>query len=174
MENLGSSDALIGRVGGATGIIKKTGLEVGVSGAAYATGDVLGDLSPIQATVFRMNGTANVPASGVLQSIIIKDLSNQSLAIDVVIFDSNPTATTFTDNSNLTLADVDAAKVIGVVSIVAGDYVAFAASSVATKTGIGLPIVTATGSNIWFCLITRGAPTYVADELSVTFGVLQD
>jgi len=174
METLGSSDALIGRVGGATGIVKKTGVQVGVSGAAYATGDVIGDLSPITADVFRMEGNVNVPASGVLQSIIIKDLSNQSLAIDVVIFDANPSATTFTDNSALTLADADAPKVIGVVSIVASDYVAFAASSVATKTGIGLPISTATGTKIWFCLISRGAPTYVADELSISFGILQD
>lgn len=172
--NLGSSDALIGRVGGATGVVKKTGSQVGVSGAAYATGDVIGDLSPITADVFRMEGVANVPASGVLQSIIVKDLSKQSLAIDVVIFDANPSSTTFTDNSALDIADADIDKVIGVVSIVAADYAAFNDSSVATKTGIGLPMAVASGTKIWFCLVSRGAPTYVADELSITFGILQD
>lgn len=174
MENLGSSDAIIGRVGGATGIVKKTGAQVGVSGAAYATGDVIGDLSPITADVFRMEGNANVPASGVLQSIIIKDLSKQSLALDVFIFDANPSATTFTDNSALDIADADIDKVIGVVKIEASDYFASNDSSVAVKSGIGLPMSTATGTKIWFCLVSRGAPTYVADELSISFGVLQD
>lgn len=171
---LGSSDAFVGRVGGVTGIVNKTGAQVGVSSAAYATGDVIGDLSPITADVFRMEGTTNVPASGVLQSIIIKDLSKQSLAIDVVIFNANPSATTFTDNSALDIADADIDKVIGVVSVLASDYAAFNDSSVATKTGIGLPVSTASGTKIWFCLVSRGAPTYVADELSIAFGILQD
>lgn len=171
---ISSGDALIGRVGGATAIVKKTGAQVGVSGAAYATGDVIGDLSPITADVFRMEGNANVSASGVLQSIIIKDLSAQSLGVDVVIFNENPTATTFTDNGALDIADADIDKVIGVVSIVAADYAAFNDSSVATKVGIGLPIVVASGTKIWFCLVSRGAPTYVADELSIAFGILQD
>ena len=172
--NLTSSDALIGRVGGATSVVNKAGSTIAVQSAAYASGDVLGTTSPITADVFRMEGNANVSASAILQSIIIKDLSKQSLAIDVVIFNANPTVTTMTDNSALDIADADIDKVIGVVSIVAADYAAFNDNSVATKVGIGLPMAVTSGTKIWFCLVTRGAPTYVLNELSISFGILQD
>lgn len=171
---LTSSDALIGRVGRATLVVKKTGTEIGADGAAYATGDVIGDQGVLTAQVFRVEGNTNQPASCVLQSVIIQDLSKQSTAIDVVFFNANPTATTFTDNAALDIADADLPKVIGVVSVVAGDYAAFNDSSVATKVNIGLPMSVTTGQNIWFCLVSRGAPTYVADELSIAFGVIQD
>ena len=158
------------KTGGYTGLVKITGAQLGVSGAAYATGDVLGDLSPIQIEVVRgKNGTA------ILHSLIIQDLSKQSVAIDMVIFDSNPTATTFTDNSALDIADADLPKVIGVVSVLTGEYAAFNDSSVATKSGISLPIQNIASSTfVWVCFVSRGAPTYVADELSVVIGLLQD
>jgi hypothetical protein len=159
------------QVGGFTEVYKVTGAQVGVDGAAYASGDLLGDQSPILIKPLRsQTGTA------ILQSITIQDLSKQSLAIDVVFFDANPSTTTFTDNAALDIADADITKVIGVVSIVAGDYAAFADSSVATKSNIGLTLksLASPTTGIYFCLVTRGAPTYVADELSIQFGILQD
>lgn len=156
--------------GGFTTLVKLTGAQIGVSGAAYATGDVLGDTSPIAVEVVRgKNGT------GILQSLIIQDLSKQSIALDMVVFDSNPTATTFTDNSALDIADVDLPRVIGVVKIESTDYAAFNDSSVATKTGAGLVLQNYSDLNkVWVCFVTRGAPTYVADELSAVIGILQD
>jgi len=156
--------------GGYTALVKLTGAQIGVSGAAYATGDVLGDTSPIAVEVVRgKNGT------GILQSLIIQDLSKQSIALDMVVFDSNPTATTFTDNSALDIADADLPKVIGVVSVASTDYAAFNDSSVATKTAISLLIQNySTLTQVWVCFVTRGAPTYVADELSAVIGILQD
>ena len=156
--------------GGITDIIKITGAQLGVSGAAYATGDVLGDLSPIKIEPIRdVNGT------GVLHSIIVQDLSAQSGAIDIVIFDSNPTATTFTDNAPLDIADADLPKVIGVISITASDYDSFADSVVATVRNIGLPVKSiATTPNLWICPVSRDSKTYVADELSLAIGILQD
>lgn len=158
------------KTGGYTGLVKITGAQLGVSGAAYATGDVLGNTSPIAIEVVRgKNGT------GILQSLIIQDLSKQSIALDMVVFDSNPTATTFTDNSALDIADADIDKVVGVVSVVASDYAAFNDNSVATKTGIGLLVQNFSGSsNLWVAFVSRGAPTYAANELSVTIGFLQD
>lgn len=165
---LGAAEKTIGRVGGNTTIVTITGAQVGVAGAAYTTGDVLGSTSPILFTPARIIG-----GSGIIQSIYIHDLSKQSIALDVVIFSQNPTGTTFTDNGALDVADADLPKV-RVVSIVAADYAAFADNSVATKMGINLPFKTSQNGDLWFCLVTRGAPTYVANELSVAFGILQD
>ncbi len=121
--------------GGYTALTKITGAQLAVDGAAYATGDVLGTTSPIAVEVVRAkNGTA------ILHSLILQDLSKQSAATDMVIFDANPTATTFTDNSALDIADADLSKVIGVVSVASGDYASFNDNSVSTTKGISLPI----------------------------------
>jgi len=157
------------KTGGVTDLIKITGAQVGVSGAAYATGDVIGDTSPIKIEPVR--GTYG---TGVIHSLIVQDLSNQSGALDVVFFDSNPTATTFTDNSPLDIADADLPKVVGVVSVAAADYSAFADSVVATVRNIGLPSKSLSGNNLWVAVVSRDAKTYVADELSLVIGVLQD
>jgi hypothetical protein len=167
---LGPGENHIGSVGGNTSIAKITGAQVGVSGAAYASGDVLGDQSPIAVSVMRINnGTA------VLQSVVIGDLSNQSAALDLLIFDANPSGSTFTDNSPVDIADADLPKLIGTVSVAAADYVAFADSSAAVLKGIALPIKANGAYNtVWVVPVTRGTPTYVADELSISLGVLQD
>lgn len=160
------------KTGGITNVVKLTGAQVGVDGAAYGSGDVLGDKAPIKIELVRgINGT------GILQSVIIQDLSAQSGALDVVVFDSNPTATTFTDNAALDIADADLPKVIGVVSIVAGDYDSFVDNVVATKNGIGLPIKSIASNTepvLWVALVSRDTKTYIADELSVALGILQD
>jgi hypothetical protein len=158
------------KTGGVTDLIKITGAQVGVSGAAYGTGDVIGTTSPIKIEPVR-----GVYGTGVLHSIIVQDLSNQSGAIDLVIFDSNPTATTFTDNGALDIADADLPKVIGVVSVTSTDYASFADSSVATITNLGLLIKSlATTPNLWICPVSRDTKTYAANELSLVIGVLQD
>ena len=158
------------KIGGRTAIVKLTGAQIGVSGAAYSAGDVIGDTSPIAVELVRgSNGTA------ILQSVISHDLSAQNAAFDIVFFDSNPTATTFTDNSAIDIADADLPKVIGVVNVVAGDYDASADSSVATTLNQQIVLQNASDTNkVWIALISRGTPTYVADCLSVSFGVLQD
>lgn len=155
--------------GGYTTIKRLTGATVGVDGAAYVSGDVLGDQSPI-----KISGAARkAGASGIIQSVTVQDLSKQSIAVDVIFFDSPPNSTTFADNSAVDIADADLPKIIGTVSLVAGDYVAFNDNSVATKTGINIPFTTTTG-DLYCALVTRGGPTYVADELSLVIGILQD
>jgi len=156
--------------GGFTNVVKLTGVQVGVDGAAYGSGDVIGDKSPIEVELVRGDWE-----SGILHSVVVHDLSKQSAALDVVVFDSRPSATTFTDNAALDIADADLPKVIGVVSVTATDYAAFNDNSVATKTAISLPIKNNSGTTkCWVAFVSRGTPTYVADELSVSFGVLQD
>lgn len=160
------------KVGGVTKVVKVTGVQVGVSGAAYASGDVLGDMCPIKVELVR--STSSGYGSGVIQSIITQDLSNQSGAYDIVVFDSNPTATTFTDNAALDIADVDLPKVIDIISIAAADYKTFADSTVGVTTNLARPIQSISGPSVWIALVSRDAKTYVADELSISIGVLQD
>lgn len=157
------------KIGGKTAVVSVTGAQVGVSGAAYSSGDVIGDQSPIEVELVQ-----GEYGTGIIQTVITKDLSNQSAAIDLFVFSSRPTGT-YTDNSAMDVSDADAASLIGVINIVATDYAASADSSFATTRSIGLVIKNMSGTNkVWFIPVSRGTPTYVADELSFTFGVLQD
>jgi hypothetical protein len=157
------------RTGGVTTLIKVTGTQLGVSGAAYGSGDVIGDTSPISIEALR-----DFSQTGIIHSVIIQDLSAQSGALDIVIFDSNPIATTFTDNAPLDVADADLPKVIGTINVVASDYVSFADSSVATVKGVNLPVKSLASQYLYIAVVSRDTKTYVADELSIVLGILQD
>lgn len=163
----------IAQIGGHTTVVPITGNTIGVSGA-YVSGDTLGTGNPVAIEVFRANN-----GSGVLQSITLGDLTKQDGLVDVIFFGSNPSATTFTDNAALDIADADLPKIIGTVSIVAADYSDFNDNSVATKVGIGLPLLntstTATTKlKLWLAFVSRDTKTYSANELSANIGVLQD
>lgn len=152
-----------------TTIIKKTGAQVGADGAAYIAGDVLGDQSPIALAAGRYSGGA-----GTIHSITVKDLSKQNAALKIVFFDANPSNTTFTDNQPLDLSDSDIDKVIAWVDVAAGDYISFSDNSVAHIKGLNIPMLTVGSANLYFCIIVNSSVTYVADELSIAFGVYQD
>ncbi len=158
------------KVGGVTSIFKLTGAQIGVDGAAYASGDVLGDQSPIEIKNF----VRNAGGTSVIQSLVVNDLSNQSGAIDVVVFDSEPTSTTFTDNAALDINDADLTKVIAVISVTSANYKAFADNCVAVLSSIGYPVQSLANNSVWICPVSRDTKTYVADELSLTFGVFND
>lgn len=163
------------KVGGKTTIIELTGAQIGVVAAAYGSGDVLGTLNPIEIECLTSdNGTA------ILQSLVIGDLDSQSGAIDMIVFNDNPTATTFTDNSALDIADADLTKVIHCgVAITASNYKSYADNSVATLTSIGCPVknVSTTAgkkAKLWVAFVSRDTKTYGANAVSAKIGFLQD
>jgi hypothetical protein len=126
-----------------------------IEAAAYATGDLITALMTLpNPYVSRLQCE--------LEAIIVRDAAAQSAAMDIVFFHTEPTATTFTLNSALTLAAADLPFVAGHRSIVAGNYCAFAANSVGTVTGIGLPVIKPIGvaQTLWAVAISRGSPTY--------------
>lgn len=160
--------AQFSEIGGHSKIIEITGPTIGVN-LTYADGDLLGNLIELPVATFHKNGTV------ILQAVTLHDLAAQSISTDVFIFNREPTASTFTDNAAADIADADLPLVAGAVNIAATDYHALNDSSVATKTGIG--IICQAGpklDSLWAILVTRGAPTYGANDLSVIFQFLQD
>ena len=171
----GVRDAIAPGIGGKTLVYPISGATIAAQAAAYTAGDTLGTGNPVKIEVFTKNN-----GTGILQSIVLADLAEQNGIVDVIVFNANPSATTFTDQAELDIADADIDKIICTRSILAAEYVSFADSSVATHTGIGVPIknnVAASSTDkmhIWVAFIAREAKTYVANGISANIGILQD
>ncbi len=102
-----------------------------------------------------------------LQSVVILDQAAQGVALDLVF--SVGTITLGTINAAVTVSDADAAKIVGIVSVLAADYSALVNSSLATKRG--LELIMQPGSDLYVSGIVRsGTPTYAAGSLRIKLG----
>lgn len=100
---------------------------------------------------------------GELATVVVLDEADQAQDIDLVFF--NASAALGTINGAVNITDADARKVIGTVSIVAADYCDLVNNQIATKRGIGLPLMT---QSLYIGAICRsGTPTYAADSLKL-------
>ena len=151
----------IGTSVGKTAIVKITGAELGATATTYADGDVIGN------KIFSENIMLLFPGEATLMSITAQDLDAQDAALEVIIWSSNPTGTTFTDDAALDIADADLPKHCGSANIADTDYKSYTDNSVGTVRNIGLPIGTDTQNDLWMTLVSRGTPTYTADGLSL-------
>ena len=135
----------------------------------YASGDLIGGKLTLS-NVLEMSG-----GGGVIHSVVVADKAKQNSALDIVIFDSDPSATTFTDQSALTIADADLLKIVGIIPIAATDYRSFADNSCADLKSVGLIVKGSATSTLYACVVSRGTPTYAsASDLQLKIKILPD
>jgi len=133
--------------------------------SAYADGDVLFATQEIAGAV-RNNGDACI-----LQSVHVVDIDDQKVEMDLIFFNANTSLGT--ENSAPDIDDTEVLTTLGVVNV--ADYVDLGANSIATVTGIGLELKAgAATTSLYVAGITRGAPTYSASGLQITFGFLRN
>lgn len=135
------------------------------TGGAYSDGDVLAAAQELALSVRAGAGT------GVLQSIVVVDQDDQGQGFDIVISDS--TITLGTENSAVNISDADAAKIMGIVEVTAGDYIDLVNSQHVTKDNLGIAIMPDTTS-AYISAISRGTGTYTASGIVLRIGILQD
>ena len=160
-----SGEDHMGSVGGDTAIIRPT---VTISTTLYAAGDVVGGKITLTNAMRITNGT------GVLQSLTVVDTDDEKAPLTFIIFGADITSPA--DNAAWTWNSADFSKVLGIVRVASTDYVSVGGESVATITGIGLPVV-ATGStaHLYAVAVTTGTPTYGATtDFRPSFGFLRD
>ena len=135
--------------------------------SAYAAGDLIG-------SKLTFSSCARVAAgSGVILNAVLSDLDAEDIETDLVLFDSDPDATTFTDNSAFDPHDNNLLDIIGVVTF--DDYSDFNDSSVAVENNLGIAFNLTTGTALYGALVTRGAPTYTTTgAIQTRIFVLQD
>lgn len=144
-------------------IVKVSGTAVGATTTPYSAGDLIGN----KLTLSGLYPVAT--ADPVMTQVTVQDLSNQKSAMTIVLFESDPANTTFTDNAALDIADADLPKIIGIVGIAPSDYVSFADNAVATV--LSLQMATPAVNTLYACILCGGTPTYAANELSLAFGM---
>lgn len=137
-----------------------------LAGGAYVSGDEVG-------APFEILGVVDYPGKGgKITGVTIVDQAAQALALDLLVFQTQPVGVA--DNAAFDVTDADALKMIGQVSIVAGDYIGGASNKTAYK-DVDIDFETpAASTSLWGILVTRGAPTYPVGALRVILHVVQE
>jgi hypothetical protein len=137
-----------------------------VDTAIYASGDLIGGKLSFTSAVLASAG------GGEILNCLLADQAKQDAEIDLVLFDADPTGTTFTDQAALDIADADLTKIIGIYRF--SDYADFADNAIAQVT-LASGFKLASGTTLFGALVSRGTPTYVAGtDVTVRISVIQN
>ena len=137
-----------------------------ISTGIYASGEAIGGL-------LTFNGLLSGSETGVIQSLVLVDQSEQSAEIDLFLFDRSVTATA--DNAPINISAADSLFCIGVITILATDYKDQGGQTVATVKNIGLHISAKDDKTIYGQMVVRGTPTYGAvTDLQIALSCKQD
>lgn len=135
----------------------------------YAAGQVMGGKLTLATAV------ESAASGGVIGTVTITDKAKQNAAIAVVFFNADPSATTFTNHSALTVNAADQAKIIGHVVLAAAEYLSLSNIAVGTHPNAGISFKLPAGTTLYACLISQGTPTYAsASDLVLGVGILGD
>lgn len=121
-----------------------------VSTAAYAAGDVVGGKMSFGSMARTHNG------AGLLQTVLAFFGSSQTAILDLLVFHTDPTASTFTDNDPLAVALADFDKLVGVIHL--SDWTNLGSRSVVQADNLSKAYKLA-NTTLFGVLVTRSAMT---------------
>ncbi len=167
MAALVAGEAHIGEVAGNTLPVVVTPT---IGAAAFTAGDFVGGKLTL------LNAGRVATGSGIIQSLSIVDGAKQAVALRVYLFKADLVGT-YADNAveSFTLADL--LKLIDVIDVLTTDWETLSNASVTkaeTLRGLGIPYKITTGTSLFAIIRTLGTPTYTANCLQLTFGLLRD
>jgi hypothetical protein len=159
---------VIGQVGGTTVPVTQA---LVVSLTAYTSGQCLGSLE-----TYGGAGRSGGPGSGLVQSATITDVAGQDAPVDVIVFNQQPTNSTFTDHATCTVNTADLGKVAGVIHITDCTLLGATAPGVCQAQQQALPFALGnSNTTLWAQAIVRGTPTYTGTgNVAVRLAFLQD
>lgn len=145
-----------------------------ITAGVYASGQLIGGKLTFLGVFDGQVNTAEV------RQVIVYDKAKQGVSLDLILFSSDPSATTFTDNATFAVGAADLTKISTVIPI--STHSAFSTNGVSYAVNISQPIfstVDATTQSgrrtIYGALVSRGAPTYAStSDLTVRINIIQD
>lgn len=162
--------ALLGAIAGVSqATLTQVPVTFSLDTSIYASGDLLADTQAI-AGALRVAGLTSK-----LTALTLLDKDNNTAAqIDVVFLRSNTSMGA--ENSAPTISDANAGtEIIGVVQVLAADFVAIGTGKQATKIlPVPMDLYAAAGTTVYVALITRGTPTQTASGITGNFLLRQE
>jgi len=163
-ETLGG-EAHVGAMGGNTKIVTPT---ITVDTAAYAAGDSIGGKITLTDAMRVSGGT------GVLSGITLIDRANQKPALEIFLFESDPSAGTITDQSAFVFS-TDDTKVIAKVVVATTDWTTINSKAVADLANLNRVVAASGSKNLYAAIVATGTPDFVAStDFKARFKFLQD
>lgn len=147
-------------------VVKVTDVTLSLDTSAYSSGDVLADTQAISACFVG----DDIP--GVLHSLVVVDQDDQKAALTVYFLSANNAMGT--ENSAPSISDANAVAILGFVDIAVADYKDLGGVSVACKTGLGMPVMPASGTDDLYVAVVNGTgtPTYTASGVKLRVGII--
>jgi len=139
----------------------------------YASGDLIGGKLTFSKVM------ANIESSGVLREVHVYDKAKQAVTLTLILFSSDPTGTTFTDQAAFDVADADLDKIVAIVPL--STHLSLNDNSVTYATGLAIPVRSTdvtdrdTRRTLYGALMSGGTPTYAAaTDVKVRLAIEQD
>lgn len=137
-----------------------------VDTAIYASGDLIGGKLTFNAALSDQVNT------GELRAVHVFDKSKQSANLLLVLFSSDPTGTTFTDQAAFDPADADLDKIVAIISITS--HAAFSDNGVSYAADLARPLK-GTSRIMYGALVSAATPTYAAGtDVKVRLSLIGD
>lgn len=134
--------------------------------SALTSGVVMG--SPVALT----NAMRVAGGRGILESLVVFDEDDQGFGLDLVFESASQALGTL--GSNPSISDANARDILGIVSVVASDFIDLGGQRTATLRNVGLLLEAAAASrDIFVAAISRGTGTYTANGIRLRAGIIQ-
>lgn len=125
-----------------------------IQAAAYAAGDLLGGKITLANLIGNGGGAIEIVG------VVVTDNAKQAAALDILFFDTDPAATTFTENGAVDIDDADLLNAVGFIQVTSYSQL--------NDNAIGRGEVTRpihailAGTSLYAAIVNRGTPTYAA------------
>ena len=134
---------------------------------AYASGDAVGGKQTITSACRLSSGDT------ILQTLTVVDKGNQKQPLTILLFDSDPSAATITDNSAFVFS-TDISKLVAKVNVLAADYETVNSIGIATLGNLGVLMKASGSANLFAAVVTTGTPQYAStSDLIFKYGFAQ-
>jgi hypothetical protein len=126
-----------------------------VTAGAYSSGYVVGGM-------ISLSGAARINAgSGLIQNVAVTVKTSLTAPFDILFFDTNPSNSTFTDNTALAINVADLPSLVGVVH--ATDLVSGGTPNVLQATNLAMPFkLSASSTTLYAVIVMRGAESFAS------------
>ncbi len=141
---------------------------VTVTAGAYSADQCVGGKISIA------NAARNNSGSGIIQSALITVKTALTAPFDVFFFDTDPSNSTFTDNSALAINTADLPFLIGVAHCT--DLVSGGTPKILQALNLAIPFkLSAAATTLYAVIAIRGGQTFASTSaIQASFGILQD